>query len=211
MPPTSLAVASSPCLVQSAMSPAATITLPEGGPGSHSGAQPRARRLPRRATRTIEANPFLLALGGAPSRSEATAEPAATNLSNFETAVSLLITGREDSPRASPPRHRRLHTPDTTPRKQASFGYSPKLVIVEFSEVGLPHYGVLRSSGYSRPPVLSPDGPPTRGSGHGAQLSPIRCPSALVSLPRAPYSPSRSGPPRAPRPRPRSPGPPPPS
>src|SRR5215212_3934218 len=128
MPPTSLAVASSPSLEQSAMSPAATMTSPEGGPGSHSGAQPRAKMPPRRVTRTIGANLLLilLALGGAPSRSEATAEPAATNLTNFETAISLLESGREDSPRASSPRHRRLHTPDTTLRKQASFGYSPK-------------------------------------------------------------------------------------
>src|SRR5919112_2773317 len=102
MPPTSLAVASSPSLVQSAMSPAATITSPEGGPGSHSGAQPTARRPPRRATRTIGANLFLLTLGGAQSRSEATAESAATILTNFETAVSLLIAGRQDMPRASP-------------------------------------------------------------------------------------------------------------
>src|SRR5215208_5567143 len=71
--------------------------------------------------------------------------------------------------------------------------------------------GVLRSSGYSTPPVLSPDGPPTLGSGHGAQPSLIRCPSALGALPRVPYCPSRSGPPRAPRPKPRSPDPPPPS
>src|SRR5215218_9595992 len=112
MPPTSLAVASSPSLVQSAMSPAATITSPEGGPGSHSGAQPTARIPPRRATGTIGANLFLLALGSAPSMSEATAEPAATILTNFETAISLLITGREDAPRASPPRRRCLHTRD---------------------------------------------------------------------------------------------------
>src|SRR5215212_6775913 len=124
MLPTSLAVASSPSLAQSAMSPAATMTFPEGG---RSGAQPRARRLPSRDTRTIGANilPFL-ALGGVPNRSEATAEPAAIILSNFETAISLLIMGRDDSPRASSPRHRRLHTLDTTPRKQTSFGYSPK-------------------------------------------------------------------------------------
>src|SRR5215212_7235362 len=101
MLPTSLAVASSPSLVQSAMSPAATMTFPEGGPGSHSGAQPRARSPPRRVTRTIEANILLLALGGAPSMSEATAEPAAIILTNFETVISLLITGREDSQRAS--------------------------------------------------------------------------------------------------------------
>src|SRR5215212_6866034 len=129
MPPTSLAVASSPSLEQSAMSPAATMTFPEGGPGSHSGAQPRARRPPRRTTRTIGANILpILALGGAPSRSEASAEPAAIILSNFETAISLLETGREDSPRASSPQYWRLHTPDTTLRKQASFGYSPKCV-----------------------------------------------------------------------------------
>src|SRR5215207_1803426 len=136
MLPTSLAVASSPSLAQSAMSPAATMTFPEGGPGGRSGAQPRARRPPRRTTRTIGANILLiLALGGAPSRSEATAEPAATILSNFETAISLLLKGREDSPRASSPRHRRLHTPDTTLRKQASFGYSPKCLEGEFCEV----------------------------------------------------------------------------
>src|SRR5215207_5628502 len=110
MPPTSLAVASSSSLVQSAMSPAATITSPEGGRGGRSGAQPTARRPPRRATRTIGANLLLLTLGGAPSRSEATAEPGATILTNFETAISLLITGREDAPKASPPRRRCLHT-----------------------------------------------------------------------------------------------------
>src|SRR5919112_6865009 len=63
----------------------------------------------------------------------------------------------------------------------------------------------------STPPVLSPDGPPKLGSGHGAQPSQRRCPSALVSLPRAPYCPSRSGPHLCPRPKPRSPEPPPPS
>jgi hypothetical protein len=63
-----------------------------------------------------------------------------------------------------------------------------------FSEVQLPLYGVLGSSAYSTPPVPSLDGPPKRGSGHGAQPSPIRYPSALVLLPRAPYCPSRSGP-----------------
>src|SRR5215207_1918201 len=61
------------------------------------------------------------------------------------------------------------------------------------------------------PPVLSARGPPTLGSGHGAQPSQRRCPSALVSLRRAPYCPSRSVPPRVPRPRPRSPEPPAPS
>ena len=143
MTPTSLAVASSPSLKQSAMSPAATMT-PEGGPGGRSGAQPRARRLPSRDTRTIGANILLfLALGNTPSMSEATAEPAAIILSNFETAISLLVTGREDSPRASSPRHRRLHTPDSTLRKQASFGYSPKLLEV-----------VLRSSQCSRKRIL---------------------------------------------------------
>src|SRR5215211_8780565 len=148
MSPTSLAVASSPSLEQSAMSPAATMTSPEGGPGGRSGAQPRARRPPRRTKRTIGANILLiLALSGAPSRSEATAEPAAIILSNFETAISLLVTGREDSPRASSPRHRRLHTLDTTPRKQASFGYSPKCLEVEFYE--LRHNGVLGSTDYS--------------------------------------------------------------
>src|SRR5829696_4986630 len=145
MPSTSLAVASSPSLEQSAMSPAATMTFPEGGTGGRSGAQPRARRPPRRTTRTIGANILpILALGGAPSRSEATAEPAEIILSNFETAISLLVRGREDSPKASSPRHRRLHTPDTTPRKQASFGYSPKCLEGEFYELRVD--GVLRNS-----------------------------------------------------------------
>src|SRR5215213_5037577 len=112
MPPTSLAVASSPSLVQSAMSPAATMTLPEGGPGGRSGAQPRARRPPRRLRRTIGTY-LLLALTAAPGRSEATTEPAATILTNFvEMAISLLVTGRQDMPRASPPRRRHLHTRD---------------------------------------------------------------------------------------------------
>src|SRR5918911_3423440 len=70
--------------------------------------------------------------------------------------------------------------------------------------------GVLGRSGYSRPPVLSPDGPPTRGSGHASQPSQRRCLSALVSLPLAPYCLSRSGQLGAPRPKPRSPRPPPP-
>src|SRR5918993_138772 len=123
---TSRAVASSPSLEQSAMSPAATMT-PEGGPGGCSGAQPRVRRPPRRVTRAIGANHLLiLALSSVPSMSEAIAEPAAIILTDVETAISLLVRGREDSPRASSPGHRRLHTPDTTLRKQASFGYSPK-------------------------------------------------------------------------------------
>src|SRR5215211_8208222 len=92
-----------------------------------------------------------------------------------------------------------------TPPVAVIDSYSPNRVEGSFCEV--PLYGVLGSSGYSTPPVRSPDGPPTLGSGHGAQPSPIRCPSALVALLLAPYCPSRSGPPRAPRPRPRSPGP----
>jgi hypothetical protein len=75
----------------------------------------------------------------------------------------------------------------------------------------LRHYGVLRSSGYSTPPVPSWDGPPKLGSGHGAQPSQRRCPSALVSLRRAPDNPSRSDPLGSPPPRPRSPDPPAPS
>src|SRR5918997_973336 len=63
----------------------------------------------------------------------------------------------------------------------------------------------------STPPVLSPDGPPTLGSGHGAQPSQRRCPSALGALRRVPDCPSRSGPLPARRPRPRSPDPPAPS
>src|SRR5215213_6428498 len=109
MSPTSLAVASSPSLAQSAMSPAATMTSPEGGPGGRSGAQPKARRPPRRATRTIGANLLLLAFAAALSSSDAAAEPAATILTNIETAICLLLTGREDTPRASPPRRRHLH------------------------------------------------------------------------------------------------------
>jgi hypothetical protein len=85
----------------------------------------------------------------------------------------------------------------------ANFGF------IGFCEVR--HNGVLGSSGYSTPPVLSPDGPPTLGNGHGALPSQRRCPSALVSLRRVPDCRSRSGPRRAPRPRPRSPDPPPPS
>src|ERR687896_388500 len=46
----------------------------------------------------------------------------------------------------------------------------------------------------STPPVLSPGGPPTLGSGHGAQPSQRRCPSALGALLRVPDCPSRSGP-----------------
>src|SRR5918997_663497 len=108
---TSLAVSSSPSLEQSAMSPAATITSPEGGGlGGRSGAQPRARRPPRRATRTIGANLLLLlAFAAAPSSSDAAAEQAATTLTNIEPAISLLLTGREDTPKASPPRRRHLH------------------------------------------------------------------------------------------------------
>src|SRR5215212_9155542 len=108
---TSLAVASSPSLAQSAMSPAATMTFPEGSLGGRSGAQPRARRPPRSATRTVEANLVLLLLAfAAPTRSEATApEQAATILTNIETAISLLITGRRDTLKASPPRRRHLH------------------------------------------------------------------------------------------------------
>src|SRR5215208_6184122 len=110
MSPTSLAVASSPSPAQSAMSPAATMTSPEGSRGGRSGAQPRARRPPRRATRTIGANLLLLllAFAAAPS-SSAAAEQAATILTNIETAISLLITGREDTPKASPPQRRHLH------------------------------------------------------------------------------------------------------
>src|SRR5215204_7344544 len=107
---TSLAVASSPSLAQSAMSPAATMTSPEGSRGGRSGAHPRARRPPRRATRTIGANLLLLlAFAAAPSSSDAAAEQAATILTNIETAISLLITGREDTPKASPPQRRHLH------------------------------------------------------------------------------------------------------
>ncbi len=76
---TSLAVASSPSLLQAAMSPAATTT---GGPGGRSGAQPKARMVPRRATMTTVGASLLLALA-APSRSDTTADPAATILSNF--------------------------------------------------------------------------------------------------------------------------------
>src|SRR5215213_5821898 len=115
MSPTSLAVASSPSLAQSAMSPAATMTSPEGGPGGRSGAQPKARRPPRRATRTIGANLLLLlllAFAAALSSSDAAAEQAATILTNIETAICLLLTGREDTPRASSPRRRHLHTRD---------------------------------------------------------------------------------------------------
>jgi Transposase DDE domain len=61
------------------------------------------------------------------------------------------------------------------------------------------HDGRLRSSGYSTPPVPSPDGPPKLGSAHGAQPSPRRCPSALASLPRVPYCPSLSSPNLRPR------------
>src|SRR5215213_7721110 len=106
---TSLAVSSSPSLAQSAMSPAATMTSPEGSRGGRSGAQPRARRPPRRATRPMEANLLLLAFAAAPSSSDAAAEQAATILTNIETAISLLITGREDTPKASPPQRRHLH------------------------------------------------------------------------------------------------------
>src|SRR5215216_5787571 len=66
---------------------------------------------PRRATRTIGAYFLLLMLTAAPSRSEATTEPAATILTNFvEMAISLLVRGRQDTPRASPPRRTHLHT-----------------------------------------------------------------------------------------------------
>src|SRR5215216_2792505 len=108
---TSLAVSSSPSLERSAMSPAATITSPEGSRGGRSGAQPRAKSPPRRATRTIGANLLLLllAFAAAPSSSDAAAEQAATILTNIETAISLLITGREDTPKASPPQRRHLH------------------------------------------------------------------------------------------------------
>jgi hypothetical protein len=91
-------------------------------------------------------------------------------------------------------------------------------VEVEFCELRL--LGLLGSSHtrvsakfglLSTLPVVSAHGPPTLGSGHGAQPSQRRCPSALVSLHRAPYCPSRSVPPRVPRPRPRSPEPPAPS
>src|SRR5215213_7066234 len=77
--------------------------------------------------------------------------------------------------------------------------YSPKCLEVEFCEVELPLYRFLGSSGYSTPPVPSPDGPPTLGSGHAAQPSQRRCPSALVSFRRAPDCPSRSGPRLCPR------------
>src|SRR5215217_9682869 len=122
---TSLAVASSPSLVQSAMSPAATMTFPEGGPGGHSGAQQTARRPPRRATRTIGAYFLLLALAAAPSRSEATTEPAATILTNFvEMAISLLVRGREDTPRASPPRRRHLNPLWSRPMRSSMYSLS---------------------------------------------------------------------------------------
>jgi hypothetical protein len=94
----------------------------------------KGEKAPRRVTRAIGANLLLLILelGGVPSMSEATAEPAAIILTNFETAITLLVRGSEDSPRASSPWHRCLHNPDTTLRKQASFGYSPKCVEGEF-------------------------------------------------------------------------------
>src|SRR5215204_5114593 len=75
--------------------------------------------------------------------------------------------------------------------------YSPECVEDEFCE--LRRDGVLRSWGYFTRPVPSPDGPPTRGSGHGALPSPIRCPSALGALRRVPYCPSRPGPHLSPR------------
>src|SRR5215217_4195164 len=122
---TSLAVASSPSLVQSAMSPAATMTFPEGGPGGHSGAQQTARRPPRRATRTIGAYFLLLMLTAAPSRSEATTEPAATILTNFvEMAISLLVRGPQDIPRASPPRRRHLNPLWSRPLRSSTFTLS---------------------------------------------------------------------------------------
>src|SRR5215208_4397125 len=85
---TSLAVSSSPSLAQSAMSPAATMTSPEGSRGGRSGAQLRARRPPRSATRTMEANLLLLlAFAATPSSSDAAAaEQAATILINFDMA-----------------------------------------------------------------------------------------------------------------------------
>src|SRR5215212_3476725 len=89
-------------------------------------------------------------------------------------------------------------TPPSMPHMEAQRTsnecYSPFWLEGLFSEVELPLYAVLGSMGYSTPPVLSPDEPPTLGSGHGAQPSQRRCPSALVSLPRDPYCPSRSGP-----------------
>src|SRR5215217_5672915 len=101
-------------------------------------------------------------------------------------------------------------TPPSMPHMEAQRTsnecYSPFWLEGLFSEVELPLYAVLGSMGYSTPSVLSPDGPPTLGSGHGAQPSQRRCPSALVSLRRDPYCPSRSGPLGAPRPRPRSAG-----
>src|SRR5215213_10939694 len=59
--------------------------------------------------------------------------------------------------------------------------YSPECVESKFCELHV--NGVLGSTGYSRPPVPSPDGPPTRGSGLGPQPSLRRYPSALVLLP----------------------------
>src|SRR5215216_991240 len=161
MPPTSLAVASSPSLVQSAMSPAATITSPEGGegggPGGCSGAQPRVRRPPRRATRTIGANLLLLAFASAPSSSDA-AEQAVSILTNIETAISLLITGRENTPKASPPRRRRhLHTRDGLARCAAVV----RTLSVAVCQPGAPKSSVLTTGsslskrrGYS--PISAP-------------------------------------------------------
>src|SRR5918994_2320686 len=97
----------------------------------------------------------------------------------------------------------------STVRQAFGVGWSWSPVPSELGYAELRVHGVLGSSGYSRPPVPSPDGPPTRGSEHGAQPSQRRYPSALVLLRRAPDNPSRSGPLRAPRPRPRSPEPPP--
>src|SRR5215203_3630935 len=162
MPPTRVAVASSPSLVQSAMSPAATITSPEGGegggPGGRSGAQPRARRPPRRATKTIGANLLLLAFASAPSSSDAAAEQAVSILTNIETAISLLITGHEDTPKASPPRRRRhLHTRDGLARCAA---------VVRFLSVAVCQPGASKSS------VLTTGSPLSKRRGY----SPISAP-----------------------------------
>jgi hypothetical protein len=69
----------------------------------------KGEEAPRRATRTIGANLLLLAFAATPSRNDATANVVATILTHFDMAISLLLTGREDTPKASPPRRRHLH------------------------------------------------------------------------------------------------------
>src|SRR3712207_3884250 len=117
MPPRSLAVASSPSLRQSAMSPAATTTSPEGGRGGRSGAQPAAMSTAMKATMTTVA---LL--------------PAPRPPSVCRGSIGSIL------PREIPDRHDPDHTPELETLRPPDSGLIPRsdkcLTIHEVNQLG---------------------------------------------------------------------------